>query len=99
MSPYRRKIQPVPSTAIVATAYFWSPGQFPPSGPKLDTIGKPRVLIGWIHQDDTPEGLMRGQIYTCVIGNNLMIYDSTGNRSPNPGEVVFCGLANFTMVR
>lgn len=48
---------------------------------------------------------MEGQVYCSVNGGGrsgggrLCVYDSSRNRSENPGEVVFCGLANFTMVR
>ena len=99
MARHWTTLQPVTSTAIVSKAYTFRPGDFPQSGPELDTTNRPRALIGWIHQNDTPDGLMKGQLYTSVNGGRLMIYDTSGNRSPNSGEVVFCGVANFTMVR
>jgi hypothetical protein len=98
--PRYSQVSPVPSTATVSQS-FTNP---PTIGPVLD-IGKPRVLIGWNHQDDTPNGTMHGQLFACVSidkgagHEKLSIYDTSGNRSKNPGEVVFCGMANFTMIR
>lgn len=96
--PWYPKVIPVPSTSTVSQKFTGEPVV----GAVVDTTGQPRVLIGWIHQDDTPEGLMRGQLY-CSVSRygkpKLQIFDSSGNRSRNPGEVVFCGAANFTMIR
>lgn len=94
MAPDWRGVQPVTSTATISRTVWGNPI----IGPVL-TTGKPRVLMGWIHQDDTPEGLMKGQIYCTVSGDKLYVYDTSGNRSTIPGQVVFCGKANFTMVR
>lgn len=59
-----------------------------------------RALIGWTHQNDTIDGLVQGKLWCWVDGRNcFMIYDQTYNRSKIPGEVRFCGVANFTMVR
>lgn len=67
---------------------------------KNDTTKRRRVLIGWKHQNDTPDALDEGKLWCWVDGRgSLMVYDQMYNRSPNPGEVRFCGVANFTMVR
>lgn len=59
-----------------------------------------RALIGWNHHDDSPDGLKRGKVWCWVTAHNhLQIFDATCNRSTRPGQVVFCGVANFTMVR
>lgn len=99
MPPHWTNLQPITSTAIVSKAYTFRQGEFPQAGPVVDTTGRPRALIGWIHQNDTADGLMKGQLYTSVNGDRLMIFDTSGNRSSNPGQVVFCGTANFTMIR
>jgi hypothetical protein len=96
--PWYPKVIPVPSTSTVSQMYTGRPI----TGPVVDTTSLPRVLIGWNHQDDTPEGLMKGQLYCSVSRNakpKLQIFDTSGNRSKEPGVVVFCGVANFTMVR
>lgn len=64
------------------------------------TFTRRRVLIGWRHQNDTPDALDDGKLWCWVNRLNwLMIYDQSYNRFPNPGVVKFCGLANFTMIR
>ena len=79
-------------------------GTVPEIGPDIRKTGhvhyKPRVLIGWIHQNDTPDGREKGKIWCWVSQcDYLQVYDENFNRSEVPGEVRFCGCANFTMVR
>jgi len=78
----------------------------PEVGPEIPTVlrkvvtPKRRALIGWNHQTDTPNGLRSGKVWCWVSdGNHLQVYDENFNRSKNAGEVRFCGVANFTMVR
>lgn len=69
---------------------------------KLKVIRRRRALIGWNHQDNSSEGLRDGKVWCWVSAGNrpkLQIFDETFNRSSRPGQVVFCGVANFTMVR
>lgn len=63
--------------------------------------GKWRAVIGWNHTNDTTEGLKEGKVWCWVSEppEKLQIYDQSFNRSPIAGDVRFCGVANFTMVR
>lgn len=61
---------------------------------------KRRVLVGWNHQTDNPNALMSGKIWGWTSKHDhFHVYDEDYNRSKNPGEVRFCGVANFTMIR
>jgi len=78
----------------------------PEIGPEIPTVlrkvmtQKRRALIGWNHQTDTPNGLCSGKVWCWVSEDDrLQIYDENFNRSQTAGEVRFCGVANFTMVR
>lgn len=79
----------------------------PEIGPEIEAHGrglvtlKPRVVVGWSHQNDTPNGLQSGKIWgwTSDGNNHFQVYDENFNRSPHAGDVRFCGVANFTMVR
>jgi len=78
----------------------------PEVGPEIPTIlkgattNKRRVVLGWNHQTDTPNGLRSGKVWCWVTEHDhLMVFDENFNRSAIPGQIRFCGVANFTMVR
>lgn len=78
----------------------------PEIGPEIPTVlkgittNKRRALIGWTHRTDTSNGLRSGKIWCWVTEDDrLQIFDENFNRSKVAGEVRFCGVANFTMVR
>ena len=92
------------AAAIVSTNYY---NTDPEVGPEITikqkggtTDYKRRVVVGWNHQTDTPTGLQGGKIWGWVSdGEHFQVYDENFNRSDKAGEVRFCGVANFTMVR
>ncbi|KAK5943238.1 hypothetical protein PMZ80_004245 [Knufia obscura] len=78
----------------------------PEIGPEIPTIlkgamtKKSRVVLGWNHQNDTPNGLRSGKVWGWVSEDDrLQVYDENFNRSKVAGQVRFCGVANFTIVR
>lgn len=80
---------------IICTSFVGDPT----FGPVLRT-GQARVLVGWTHQNDNPEALLEGRIWGWTSRHDhFQVYDTSGNRSRRAGEVVFCGPANFTMIR
>ena len=88
--------------AIVST----NAGGEPEIGPEITTVlkkvptPKRRALIGWNHQNDTPDGLRSGKVWCWVSEDDrLQVYDENFNRSEKAGDIRFCGVANFTMVR
>lgn len=78
----------------------------PEVGPEITTTTqknptkKQRVLIGWNHQNDDPASLLHGKLWCWVSENGRFeVFHTTFNRAKVAGEVRFCGVANFTMVR
>lgn len=86
--------------ATVARSYNGDPEFGPDIYIEKSNSTKPRVLLGWRHTEDTTLGLKEGKIWCWVSeGNHFQVFDENFNRSKVPGEVRFCGVANFTMVR
>lgn len=90
------------TSAIISSNAHGDPeiGDEIPTVLKQVTTYKRRAVVGWNHQNDTPNGLQSGKVWGWVSEHDhFCVYDESFNRSLKAGDVRFCGVANFTMVR
>ncbi|KAK5076827.1 hypothetical protein LTS08_005998 [Lithohypha guttulata] len=90
------------TSAIISSNAHGDPeiGDEIPTVLKQVTTYKRRAVVGWNHQNDTPNGLQSGKVWGWVSEHDhFCVYDESFNRSLEAGDVRFCGVANFTMYR